>query len=155
MYTKIKKYFFQIIFIIWGESLFLLYWVSFNLFVYNLFLRNLSFILFSVILLMPLFAGFKYWKIVSILWLLLTLINATFLLFYLTSIGIIIGATISIDILVIGLFLIVYSFFPNIRSIGVILISAYFITLLGIFINFLFLVIAIKLLYLSGGIFII
>ncbi|MCK4381176.1 MAG: hypothetical protein KAW51_08580, partial [Candidatus Lokiarchaeota archaeon] len=135
LYTKIKKYFFQIIFIIWGESLFLLYWVSQNLFVSNLLLRNISFILFSVILLMPLFAGFKYWKIISILWLLLTVINSSFLVFYLVSIGISLEITISINVLVIGLFLIVYSFFPNIRSIGVILISAYLVLLSGIFLT--------------------
>ena len=135
LYTKIKKYFFQIIFIIWGESLFLLYWVSQNLFVNDLLLRNLSFILFSVILLMPLFAGFKYWKVVSILWLILTIINGSFLFFYLISIGIILEVTISINILVTGLFLITYSFFPNIRSIGIILISAYFTTLIGIFLT--------------------
>ena len=46
--------------------------------------------------------------------------------------------TISIDILVIGLFLIIYSFFPNIRSVGVVLLSAYFITLFGIFLTIYF-----------------
>ncbi len=138
LYTKIKKYFFYIIFIIWGESLFLLYWVNSNLFVSDLVLRNLSFVLFSVILLMPLFAGFKYWKMVSIFWLLLTIINSLFLLGYLVSIGVNLEMVISIDILVFGLFFIVYSFFPNIRSYGVILISAYLITLSGIFSTVLF-----------------
>jgi len=134
VYTKIKKYFSTIVFIVWGESLFLLYWVSLNLFVSDILLRNFSFILFSVVLLMPLLAIFKYWKIISILWVFpLTIINVTFLFFYLFSIGISLEMTIAINILVIGLFLIVYSFFPNIRSIGVILISAYFITILGIF----------------------
>ncbi|MFX1302635.1 MAG: hypothetical protein ACFE9X_04670 [Promethearchaeota archaeon] len=139
VYSKIKKYFSLIVFIIWGESLFLLYWVSQYLFPTDILLTNLSFGLFSAILLMPLLAIFKYWKIISILWIFpLTVINAGFLLFYLMEIGILPEITISIDILVIGLFLIVYSFFPNIRSIGIILIGAYFITLLGIFLTIYF-----------------
>ena len=136
VYTKIKKYFSTIVFVIWGESLFLLYWVSLNLFVSDLLLRNFSFIMFSVVLLMPLLAIFKYWKIISILWVFpLTIINVTFLFFYLLSIGISLEMTIAIEILIVGLFLIVYSFFPNIRLIGIVLISAYFITLLGIFLT--------------------
>ncbi|MFX1566729.1 MAG: hypothetical protein ACFFCV_00020 [Promethearchaeota archaeon] len=136
VYTKIKKYFSTIVFIIWGESLFLLYWASFNLFTTDLWLRNFSFILFSVVLLIPLLIAFKYWKLVSILWIFpLTVINTIFLFFYLLSIGISLGMTISLVILAIGLFFMVYSFFPNIRSIGVILISAYFTTLLGIFLT--------------------
>ena len=139
VYSKIKKYFSLIVFIIWGESLFLLYWISQNLFVADILLRNLSFGLFSITLLMPLLAAFKYWKIISIFWLFpLTFINAWFLPFYLMLIGISLEIAISIDILVIGLFLIVYSFFPNIRSIGIILISAYFITLSGIFLTIYF-----------------
>ncbi|MFX1390701.1 MAG: hypothetical protein ACFE9Z_11605 [Promethearchaeota archaeon] len=134
VYTIFKKYFSLIVFVVWGESLFLLYWFSQNLFVSDLILRNLFFILFSVSLLMPIFAIFKFWKIFSIFWLFpLTFINALFLLFFFISIGISLQITISIDILVIGLFLIIYSFFPNIRSIGMVLIIAYMITLLGIF----------------------
>ncbi|MFX1366500.1 MAG: hypothetical protein ACFFCE_03250 [Promethearchaeota archaeon] len=133
LYTKIKKYFFQIIFIIWGESLFLLYWISLNLFISNLLLRNLSFLLFAVILLMPLFVGVKYWKIVSKIWLMLTAVNGFFLFFYLISISVDLEIAISIDVLVIGFLLIVYSFFPNIRSRELILLCAYIVSLLGIF----------------------
>ena len=139
VYTKIKKYFSLIIFIIWGESLFLLYWFSQNLFVTDLLLRNLFFIMFSAVLLMPVLVLLKFWKIVSILWVFpLTFINALFLLFYLFSIGLSLELTIAFDILAIGLFLIVYSFFPNIRSVGLILIIAYIITLSGIFLIILF-----------------
>ncbi|MFW9972875.1 MAG: hypothetical protein ACFFDF_22000, partial [Candidatus Odinarchaeota archaeon] len=93
---------------------------------------------------MPLLVIFKFWKLVSIFWIFpLTFINAAFLLFYLVSIGLSLEITISIDILVIGLFLIVYSFFPNIRSIGLILIIAYFTTLLGVFLTLFFIVYAI------------
>ncbi|MFX0138744.1 MAG: hypothetical protein ACFFDN_34205, partial [Candidatus Hodarchaeota archaeon] len=140
VYTKIKKYFSSIIFIIWGESLFLLYWTSQILFP-DILLRILSFGLFSITLLLPLLAIFRFWKIISIFWvLLLTPINVVFLAFYLVSpmIGLSLEITISIDILVVGLFLIVYSFFPNIRSIGVVLISAYLITLVGMFLTIYF-----------------
>jgi hypothetical protein len=143
-YTWIKKHFAKIILVVWGLNLFLLYWVSQNLFVTNLLLRNSSFIAFSATLLMPLLIIFKFWKIVSIFWvILLTPINTVFLGFYFTSIGLSLEISISIDILIIGLFLIVYSFFPNIRSVGVVLISAYFITLLGIFLTIYFILFSI------------
>ncbi|MFW9829293.1 MAG: hypothetical protein ACFFEY_17085, partial [Candidatus Thorarchaeota archaeon] len=139
IYTVFKKYFSLIVFAVWGESLFLLYWFSQNLFVSDLILRNLFFILFSVALLMPLFAIFKFWKIISIFWIFpLTFVNALFLLFYFISIGLSLQITISIDILIIGLFFVIYSFFPNIRSIGTVLIVAYCITLLGIFLTIYF-----------------
>ncbi|MFX0034512.1 MAG: hypothetical protein ACFE9I_02590 [Candidatus Hermodarchaeota archaeon] len=139
VYSKIKKYFSQIFFIIWGESLFLLYWISQNLFVDDILLRNLSFVLFSAILLMPILVGLKFWKILSILWVFpLTFINIWFISSYLISIGISFELAFSIDVLVIGLLLIVYSFFPNIRSVVVVLITAYFITLLGIFLTIYF-----------------
>jgi hypothetical protein len=140
VYTKIKKYFSLIIFVIWGESLFLLYWFSKGLFVDNVILTNLFFIMFSAVLLMPVLVLLKFWKIVSILWVFpLTFVNALFLLIYLFSIvGLPLELTIAIDILAIGLFLIVYSFFPNIRSVGLILIIAYLITLSGIFLTIYF-----------------
>lgn len=144
VYSKIKKYFSIIVFTIWGESLFLLYWFSQNLFVADLVLRNLFFIMFSATLLMPLLMLFKFWKIVSIFWLFpMTFMNVSFLLFYLTSIGLPLEITISLDILVIGIFLIVYSFFPNIRSIGLVLITAYSISLLGIFLTIYFILYAV------------
>ncbi|MFW9819529.1 MAG: hypothetical protein ACFFE5_07955 [Candidatus Thorarchaeota archaeon] len=144
VYSKIKKYFSIIVFTVWGESLFLLYWFSQNLFVTDLVLRILFFIMFSATLLMPILMLFKFWKLVSIFWLFpMTVMNASFLLFYFTSIGLPLEITISIDILVIGLFLIVYSFFPNIRSIGLVLITAYSTTLLGIFLTLYFILYAV------------
>ncbi|MHA2010191.1 MAG: hypothetical protein ACW980_22985, partial [Promethearchaeota archaeon] len=135
LYTKIKKHFFKIIFLVWGESLFLLYWISQNLFVDNLFLRNLSFALFAFVLLMPLMTQFKFWTVVSVFWLILTGINVSFLYFYLIFIGLPYDISISINILVIGIFLIVYSFFPKIRSIGIVLITSYIIFIVGIFLT--------------------
>ncbi len=144
VYSKIKKYFSVIVFTVWGESLFLLYWFSQNLFVTDLVLRNLFFIMFSITLLMPLLIIFKFWKLISIFWLFpLTSINVIFLLFYLISIGLPLEITISLDTLVIGLFLIVYSFFPNIRSIGLVLIIAYITTLLGVFLTLYFILYAV------------
>lgn len=129
----------------WGESLFLLYWISQNLFIHDSGLRNLSFVLFSVVLLMPFLTGLKYWKLVSLFWLGLMVINAFFLYFFLNSIGLSFEIIVSIDILVIGLFLIVYSFFPNIRSIGVVLLISYFIVLIGIFLVIYFVIYSIVL----------
>ncbi|MFX1312641.1 MAG: hypothetical protein ACFFHD_08525, partial [Promethearchaeota archaeon] len=138
LYTKIKKYFFYIIFVIWAESLFLLYWISQNLFVADILMRNISFILFSIVLLFPAFAFFKYWKITSIIWLLSTLANAFFWQFFLMSLNISLEIASSINMLIIGLCLIVYSFFPNIKSIGLILIISYFTVLIGIFLTLYF-----------------
>ena len=143
IYTKIKNHFSKLIFLVWGESLFLLYWISQNLFLSNLVLTNILFILFAVLLLMPLLIGLKYWKIVSVFWITLIAINASFLLFYLVSIGVSVEVTISIDILVIGLLMIIYSFFPNVRSIGIILIISYFIVLAGIFMTVYFIILSI------------
>ncbi len=138
LYTKIKKHFFKIIFLVWGESLFLLYWISHNLFVNNSFLGNLSFVLFAFILLMPLLIKLKFWTIVSVFWLILTGINISFLYFYLDFIEIPFEISISINVLVIGLLLIVYSFFPKIRSVGIILITSYVIFITGIFLTIYF-----------------
>ncbi|MHA2183044.1 MAG: hypothetical protein ACXAAH_16625, partial [Promethearchaeota archaeon] len=143
IYTKIKKYFLKLVFIVWGESLFLLYWISQNLFLTDLWSRNLSFALFAVLLLMPILIGLKYWKIVSVFWITLIAINASFLLYYLISIGISLEVAISIDILVIGLLMVIYSFFPNVRSIGIILFISYFIVLAGIFITVYFIIFSI------------
>ncbi|MHA1932663.1 MAG: hypothetical protein ACW96X_09005, partial [Promethearchaeota archaeon] len=143
IYTKIKKYFLKLVFIVWGESLFMLYWISQNLFLTDLWSRNLLFALFAVLLLMPILIGLKYWKIVSVFWITLIAINASFLLYYLVSIGISLELAVSIDILVIGLLMIIYSFFPNVRSIGVILIISYFIVLTGIFITVYFIIFSI------------
>ena len=135
LYSKIKKHFFKIILLVWGESLFLLYWISHNLFVNNPFLGNLSFVLFAFILLMPLLIKLKYWTMVSLFWLILIGINISFLYFYLDFIEIPFGISISINVSVIGLLLIVYSFFPNIRSVGIILITSYIIFIMGIFLT--------------------
>ncbi|MFX1280758.1 MAG: hypothetical protein ACFFA3_15385 [Promethearchaeota archaeon] len=140
LYTKIKKNFLKIILIIWGESLFLLYWISQNLFTQDIGLRYLSFFLFSVFLLMPFLVGLKYWKLTSLFWLGLMGINVFFLYFYLISIGLQFDMIVAIDILVAGLFLVVYSFFPNIRSIGIVLLTSYCIVLIGIFLVIYFLI---------------
>ncbi|MFX1375753.1 MAG: hypothetical protein ACFFA0_08080 [Promethearchaeota archaeon] len=137
-YTWFKKHFYHSLFIVWGVSLFLLYWISKNIFVGEQLLTNLSFFLLAIFLLVPLFIKLKFWKITSFLWITLISFNSWFLLVFLTSIMPSFEVAFSIDILAIGILFLVYSFFPNIRSIGIILVSAYYIVLTGIFLSIFF-----------------
>lgn len=144
LYTWIKKHFYHILFVIWGETLYLVYFISLNLFSENALLKNLFFVLFSVILLIPILYKLKLWNIISKLWLLLAVINVSFLIFFLSSIGIkSFGILVSIGIITFGLFFLVYSFFPKIRSKALIFLASYFIILSGIFLFVFFLLFSI------------
>ncbi len=134
IYTKVKKYFTQIIFTIWGESLVLLYWISQNVFIENIILIWLSFVVFAVILLVPILYVFKFWKWLSLSWLVLTGFNVSFMLILLVSLGIsYVGFLISIGVLMTGMFLLVFSFFPSIRTQPLVLVSAYITVLSSVF----------------------
>ncbi|KKN45327.1 hypothetical protein LCGC14_0684080, partial [marine sediment metagenome] len=137
-YTWLKKNFYHTLFIVWGLNLFLIYWVSQNMFSTSLLLTNLSFVLFALFLIVPLLIKLKFWKITSIFWIFQIVVFSSFLYFYFDSINLSIGIAISFDILLIGLLLVIYSFFPNIRSIGTILILGYFTVLSGIFLSIYF-----------------
>jgi len=138
LYTWIKHHFYRILLVIWGESLFLVYYISLNLYIGNFALINLSFILFSTILLMPLIYQLRLWNILSKMWLLLAGINTLFLSLLMTSIGITnLGIIISIGVLILGSFFLVYSFFPNIRNQGLIVVISYFTIITGIFLTIL------------------
>ena len=86
---------------------------------------------------MPLIYLRKYWKILSLSWLFLGVINILFFWFFLQSIGIKnLGILISISILIFGLFYHVYSFFPNIRKHRFFtLLCSYSMVLIGIFLT--------------------
>ncbi len=145
LYFKIRKYFTQIIIAIWAINLILVYWFSQNLFFGYFLLINSSFFLFAIILLMPIFYALKQWKILSIFWLILIGTNTIFLQILFNEFGVFIEISISMNILIVGLFLILYSFFPNIRSTGSVLIVAYSTVLLGIFLIIYFVLFAVLL----------
>lgn len=146
LYTWIKEHFDWILCIIWSESLYIVYWVSQNVFIKNVVLINLSFFLFAVMLFMPLLYKLKYWSILSNLWILLMIINIWFLIYLLWTIGLTsIGILASMGIIMAGLFLLVYSFFPNIRFKAFSVLFAYFVLLSGIFLIIFFVVYSIVL----------
>ena len=135
-YTKIKIYFYQILLIIWGINLALLYWISQNLFLTNFLLRYLVFALFAAVLLAPLFYKLKFWKTISFVWLILIAINANFLIFFLLSLEIPLDIAISIDIFAIAMLVLILSFFPAFKSIkNLIIIGSYLTAIIGIFLT--------------------
>jgi len=143
-YTWIKDHFNQVLFIIWGLSLFLIYWFSQNAFFGSTFLINLSFVGISIIFLMPIFYRLRLWKILSILWLIFTSVLTIFVsyLFLETNLGL--DMIISMDLILIGFLFIIFSFFPNIRALkNIVLIIAYSITIIGIFLTILNLIFSI------------
>jgi hypothetical protein len=143
-YTWIKEHFNQVLFIIWGLSLFLIYWFSQNAFFGSTFLINLSFVGISIIFLMPIFYRLRLWKILSILWLAFTSILTIFVsyLFLETKLGL--DMIISMDLILIGFLFIIFSFFPNIRALkNIVLIIAYSIAITGIFLTILNLIFSI------------
>ncbi len=145
LYIWVKTHFYLLVFVIWSGSLFLLYYISLNLFLGNQTLINLSFILFSVLSLIPLIYQLKLWNLLSKMWMILAVINISFLSYLMISIGITnFGIISSIGVLVFGFFFLVYSFFPNIRNQGLIVVISYFTIIAGIFfviLNVLFLII--------------
>ncbi|MFX0072202.1 MAG: hypothetical protein ACFFAO_14030, partial [Candidatus Hermodarchaeota archaeon] len=138
LYTWIKEHFYLILFLIWGESLFLIYYISLNLFIGNLILINLFFFLFSIVSLMPLIYQLRFWSILSKMWLLLAVINVLFFSYLMESNGITnLGVIYSIGVLIFGLFFLVYSYFPNIQNQTLIIIVSYLTIITGIFLTIL------------------
>jgi len=133
-YTWIKKHFTNVLFISWGLCLFLIYWFSQNAFFGNPGLSYLSFIGISVIILMPILVRLRSWNIVSILWMIFSIILLIFLFSLFEVVGFLIEINYPIITIVCGLLFITLSFFPNLKAQkNVILILAYSIALMGIF----------------------
>ena len=133
-YTLIKKHFNNVLFIIWGLSLLLIYWFSQNAFFGNDFLINLSFFGIAFILLLPILVRMKIWSITSILWTFFSIIMLMFLYSFLAIIGFQFLINISISMVVGGFLFIILSFFPNLRAQkNIILGISYPISIIGTF----------------------
>ena len=145
LYTKIKEHFGQILLFFWIESFGLVAWITFNIFGENFLLTYLSFTIISIFLLMPIIYKLKYWKVLSKLWILLSGINIVFLIFYLMFLNMLPEIITSIVLIAIGLFSMIYSYFPMIRSKITILIFSYTTFLLGMFLLIYFILNAILL----------
>ena len=135
-YTWIKKHFSSILVIIWSFSLFFLYWFSQNVFSENMVITNIVFFVFAVSLLMPVIYRMKMWKIITLLWLFYIFINVSFLVILFQEILLPLELNLSINLIVLGFFLVILSFFPNLKNLKIIiLVSSYFLSLIGIFLT--------------------
>ncbi|MBY9005174.1 MAG: hypothetical protein KGD63_00265 [Candidatus Lokiarchaeota archaeon] len=133
LFSVMRKHFTKILIAVWGESLALTFWASQNLFKENLILSSLFFGLASIFLLAPILLRKRYWKLLSLLWLSLMILNISFLTVLLISMNLNIELVVSIDIITFGLFLIIYSLFPKVKNYFSVLIISYSIIFLGIF----------------------
>ena len=135
-YTWIKKHFSRILIIVWSFSLFFLYWFSQNVFSENIVITNIVFFVFAVSLLMPVIYRMKMWKIITLLWLFYIFINVTFLVILFQVIMLPLEINLSINLIVLGFFFVILSFFPNLKNLkNIILVSSYFLSIIGIFLT--------------------
>ena len=135
-YSWIKKHFTQILIIVWSFSLFFLYWFSQNVFPDNMLITNIVFFVFAISLLVPLLYRLRLWKIISVLWLFYIVVNVSFLFSLFLEIGFPLEIIISINLIIIGIFFIILSFFPNLKNIkNIILVGSYLTSLIGIFLT--------------------
>ena len=135
-YTWIKKHFTQILIIVWSFSLFFLYWFSQNVFPENALITNIVFFVFAISLLVPLIYRLKMWKIMTILWISYIIVNISFLFTLFLEISMPIEINFSINLIIIGIFILILSFFPNLKNKkNIILIVSYLVSLIGIFLT--------------------
>ncbi|MBY9014257.1 MAG: hypothetical protein KGD68_01055 [Candidatus Lokiarchaeota archaeon] len=135
-YSWIKKHFSRILLIVWSFSLFFLYWFSQNVFFDNIVITNIVFFVFAVSLLMPVIYRMKMWKIITLLWLFYIFINVSFLVILFQEISLPLEISLSINLIVLGFFFVILSFFPNLKNLkNIILVSSYFLSLIGIFLT--------------------
>ncbi|MFX0075538.1 MAG: hypothetical protein ACFE96_08855, partial [Candidatus Hermodarchaeota archaeon] len=143
-YSWIKKHFTHVLIIVWGFSLFFLYWFSQNVFPDNIVITNIVFVVFAISLLVPIIYRLKMWKVMTILWLFYIIVNIAFLFTLFLEINLLLEINLSINLIVIGIFLLILSFFPNLKNIkNIILIVSYLISLTGIFLTLLYIINAI------------
>ncbi len=140
-YTWIKKHFSRILLIVWSFSLFFLYWFSQNVFTENLVITNIVFFVFAVSLLMPVFYRMRMWKIITLLWLFYIFVNVSFLVILFQVILLPLEINLSINLIVLGFFFIILSFFPNLKKLkNIMIVSSYFLSLIGIFLTIFFII---------------
>lgn len=135
-YSWIKKHFSETLFIVWGLSLFALYWLSQNIFASNIFFTNFLFVVFAVFLLIPILFWMKLWKLFSISWAIFSITVISFLIILFNALGFLIEMNYSLNIIISGGFLLIASFFPTLRAQkSLILIFSYAIVIIGTFLS--------------------
>ncbi|MHA1728570.1 MAG: hypothetical protein ACTSWY_07540, partial [Promethearchaeota archaeon] len=121
---KFKNFYKYAFLITWGESIFLWIWLSQNLFqalYFNPILSPLFILGLTMISLLPLLYQLKFWKSVAIGWAIIAISNATFLSFFIPvsfMSGILddILMYISINIVVYGLFFMIFFYNPAVKE---------------------------------------
>jgi hypothetical protein len=144
-YTKVKIHFHKILFFIWGETLFLVAWIAQMLFGLNVLLSTGFFGIMAIFLLIPLLYLLKAWKILLYFWIFMITINAVYVYEYLSFLGITLENVLSINLIVVGLFLIILSFFPQLQHRMQLLTISYGIVLTGVFFLIYFAIVAVTL----------
>ena len=135
-HSWIKKYFSQTLLIVWGLSLFAIYWLSQNIFASSLFFTNFIFVVFAVFLLIPILFWMKLWRLFSIFWTVFTIITVSFLVILFNALGFLFEINYSLNIIIAGGLILIASFFPTFRAQrNVILILSYTAVIIGIFLT--------------------
>ncbi|MFX1237908.1 MAG: hypothetical protein ACFE8P_09340, partial [Promethearchaeota archaeon] len=133
IYTKIKKYFYECLLFVWGESIALIIWITLNIFLGEPLLITLSTVIVGIILLMPILYKLGRWRFVSFFWWILTIINASFITALLIANGVELAISISTGVIIGSLFFMIYSYFPNIKNKILYAVLSYIILISGIF----------------------
>ncbi|TFG16134.1 MAG: hypothetical protein EU531_07515 [Promethearchaeota archaeon] len=135
-YSWIKKYFSETLLIVWGLSLFALYWLSQNIFVSSLFFTNFLFVILAVFLLIPVLFWRKWWRLLSIFWTGFAITMVIFLLILFSELEFLFEINYSLNIIIAGGFFIIASFFPNLRAQkNLILVISYSTVIIGVFLT--------------------
>jgi len=131
---KIKKYYYPFMFVVWGESLLIVGWVSQNLFPTNVVISAIAFLLFSTGLILPLLYKLKAWKALAIAWSFLIACNVTFLYMFLDVLLVPLGFILPIELISAGVLALVYASIPSIPGRRLVIISSMTSLLSGMFI---------------------
>ena len=135
-YSWIKKYFSETLLIVWGLSLFALYWLSQNIFASSIFFTNFLFAILAVFLLIPVLFWRKWWRLLSIFWTGFAITIIVFLFILFSELGFIFEINYSLNIIIAGGFFIITSFFPTLRAQkNLILVISYISVIIGIFLT--------------------
>ncbi|TFG03162.1 MAG: hypothetical protein EU542_03160 [Promethearchaeota archaeon] len=135
-YSWIKKYFSETLLIVWGLSLFALYWLSQNIFASSLFFTNFLFAILAVFLLIPVLLWWKWWRLLSIFWIGFAITIIVFLLILFSELGFLFEINYSLNIIIAGGFFIIASFFPTLRAQkNLILVISYGTVIIGVFLT--------------------
>jgi hypothetical protein len=121
---KVKKYYYPFMFVLWGESLLIVGWVSQNLFPTNVVISAITFLLFGTWLILPLLYKLKAWKVLAVAWSFLIACNVVFLYVLLEVFLVPLGFILPIELISASVLALVYAYIPFAPGRHVVAISA-------------------------------